>query len=105
MPQAPRMSDPVQKHICEYFDGDSEGSVYVYRSGSALARMYTERFGITDYESGPSRWMLCSDTINYMYEQGRINVFFYNDAVASKYQQGVKGNQPVGCRWKKERGD
>ena len=76
MPQAPRMSDPVQKHICEYFDGDSEGSVYVYRSGSALARMYTERFGITDYESGPSRWMLCSDTINYMYEQGRINDFF-----------------------------
>lgn len=71
-----RMTPSVQKNICEYFNGDYQDSVYQYRSGSNLVEMYTTRFGTPNIVAGPSRWTLCDDTINYMYEMGNINEFF-----------------------------
>ena len=76
MAQAPRMTHSTQKDICEYFNGDYPDSVYGYRTGTYLVQMYTDRFGTPDLATGPSRWTLCDDTIEYMYEKGRINDFF-----------------------------
>lgn len=70
------MTPSTQKAISEYFNGDYKESVYKYRSGGYLVEMYSSRFGIPNLFAGPSRWTLCSDTIDYMYESGRINEFF-----------------------------
>ena len=71
-----RMTPTTQKKVCEYFNGDTEGTIYTYRSGGFLVEMYTDRFGTPNLTSGPSRWTLCDDTINYLYDNGRINEFF-----------------------------
>ena len=76
MLQALQMTPSVQKNICEYFNGDNQNSVYEYRTGGGLVELYTTRFGIPDLIAGPSRWTLCDSTIDYMYQNGRINEFF-----------------------------
>lgn len=76
MLQVLRMTPSVQKSICEYFDGDNQKSVYKYRTGSGLVELYSTRFDTPDLIVGPSRWTLCDDTIEYMYQTGRINEFF-----------------------------
>ena len=76
MDNALTMTPTTQKRICEYFNGDVQESVYNYRSGSYLIEMYETRFGTPNLVTGPSRWTLCDDTINYMYQNGRIDDFF-----------------------------
>ena len=71
-----RMTETTQKNVCLYFNGDTEGSVYNYRSGGYLVEMYTDRFGTPNLVSGPSRWYLCSQTIDYLYDNDRIDEFF-----------------------------
>ncbi len=70
------MTPSTQKRICEFFNGDDENSVYEYRSGSKLVELYSSRFGIPNLFAGPSRWTLCDSTIDYMYQNGKINEFF-----------------------------
>ena len=72
----PEMAPSTKKSISLYFNGDDEKSVYRYRSGTELVEMYVTRFGTPELIAGPSRWTLCDDTINYMWENGRINEFF-----------------------------
>lgn len=76
MSNVPRMSPSVQKRISLYFNGDEDESLYQYRSGGYLVEMYTTRFGTPNLVAGPSRWTLCDDTMDYMYQTGRINDFF-----------------------------
>ena len=70
-----RMTPATQKNICLHFNGDVETFVYKYRTGKQLAEMYRDRFGIKDFTSG-SRWTVCDETINFLYDNGRINEFF-----------------------------
>lgn len=76
MSQVLEMSPATKRHIDDYFIGDDDNSVYRYRTGSALVDLFQSRFGTPDLIAGPSRWTLCDDTIDYMYERGEINAFF-----------------------------
>lgn len=76
MKNAPMMHPSTRKAICEFFNGDDKKSIYEYRTGTALVEMYTTRFGTPNLVVGVSRWSLCDDTIEYMYQENRINEFF-----------------------------
>lgn len=71
-----QMSYTVKRKISNYFIGDSTETIYKYRTGNALVEFFEKKFGISTLVAGPSRWTLCLDTIDYMYEKGSINDFF-----------------------------
>lgn len=103
MSDAPRMTPTTQKNISLFFNGDDKNSVYQYRTGSTLAEMYSVRFGTPDLVAGPSRWTLCDDTIDFMYDQGRINDFFTTMlSVRNVSKELEETNQTVCARKRKE---
>lgn len=70
------LSQKTIKTICEYFNGDYETSIYAYRTGSALADMYSLRFKGGEYVVGMSRWCLCEAAMNFMAENNKLADFF-----------------------------
>ena len=76
MPIDPSITESTKKNLSLYFNGDSEGSVYNYRTFTQLADLYHSRFGATDFPPGASRWILCSNTMEDMARSGRIHEFF-----------------------------
>ena len=76
MAQVPEMSPSTKRRIDDYFIGDDQNSVYGYRTGGNLVELFQTRFGTPGLVAGPSRWTLCDDTIDYMYQRGEIDSFF-----------------------------
>jgi serine/threonine protein kinase len=70
------MTPSTKRRIDNYFIGDNQESVYKYRTGSDLVEMFDTRFGVPNISTGPSRWTLCDDTIDYMLNHGTIDEFF-----------------------------
>lgn len=76
MVKIPEMSLSTKRRIDDYFIGDDKNSLYRYRTGSKLVDLFVDRFGTPNIVAGPSRWTLCEDTIDFMYQQGAIDNFF-----------------------------
>ena len=71
-----KISEHVQKQICNYVIGDIENSVFGYRSGTQLVELFIRLFNVPDLHAGPSRWTLCCATMNYLEEKGELDTFF-----------------------------
>ena len=76
MANIPELTPSTKRRIDDYFIGDDQNSVYGYRTGGSLVELFSTRFGTPGLVVGPSRWTLCDDTIDYMYQRGEIDTFF-----------------------------
>lgn len=72
------LSDKVIKNIAEEFIGDSERSIFIYKSGDQLVQFFNNYFG-TEYEYGPgfpSRWFFVSENLKKFDEEEKLSEFF-----------------------------
>lgn len=102
MAKVPEMTPSIKRRIDDYFIGDDPKSVYGYRTGSNLVELFVTRFGTPELVAGPSRWMLCDDTIDYMYQQGAIDEFFNTMLTVRNIQKELQESNQVVCAEKRQ---
>lgn len=72
------LSDKIFKNIANEFIGDSEESIFKYKSGNELVQFFNDNYD-TEFEYGPgfpSRWMFVSDTLKKMNQEEKLSEFF-----------------------------